>query len=159
VRAGLLLEAIETQRTLAASVLERLQAHSAGLDAIVREEIRATLTEELASLADAARQARVSLDATHRGANLRLAAWSTAMVFISCAVPWAFATWLLPSEAELAQLRARRTELSAAVERLTQQGGRVQLRRCGSAQRLCARIERAAPPYGEGADFRVLAGY
>ena len=40
---GLLMEAVQAQQTLATSMLERLREHTAGIDAIVREEIRATL--------------------------------------------------------------------------------------------------------------------
>ena len=44
---GLLMEAAQAQQGLAAQALERLREHTAGLDAVVREEIRATLIEEL----------------------------------------------------------------------------------------------------------------
>jgi len=38
---GLLMEAAQAQQALAAAVLQQLREHTGGLDAIVREEIRA----------------------------------------------------------------------------------------------------------------------
>jgi len=35
----------------------------------------------------------------------------------------------------------------------------VQLRHCGAARRLCVRVDRGAPLYGEAADFLVVKGY
>ena len=66
---------------------------------------------------------------------------------------------MLPSRAEIEGLRAARTELSASLARLAQQGGRMQLRRCGAAARLCVRIDRGAPLYGESADYAIVRGY
>ena len=54
---GLLMEAAQSQQTLAATTLERLREHTAGLDAIVREEIRATLLEEMRALYEDSRRA------------------------------------------------------------------------------------------------------
>ena len=45
------------------------------------------------------------------------------------------------------------------IARLTQQGGHVELRRCGAARRLCVRVDRGAPMYGEAADYLVVKGY
>jgi hypothetical protein len=33
------------------------------------------------------------------------------------------------------------------------------LRHCGDAQRLCVRVERAAPRYGEGGEYAIVQGY
>src|SRR5256885_6807294 len=62
-KVGLLMEAAETQQALAAAALEQLRAHAAGLDGIVREEIRATLIEELGALDEDSRRAGESLRA------------------------------------------------------------------------------------------------
>jgi hypothetical protein len=56
-------------------------------------------------------------------------------------------------------LRARREELAASVAKLEQQGGRIEWRRCGEARRLCVRVDRKAPSYGEKADYYVIEGY
>ena len=67
--------------------------------------------------------------------------------------------WILPSPTELAALRAKRAELASNVARLEQHGARIDLRRCGAAERLCVRIDRHAPAYGEAADYLVVRGY
>jgi hypothetical protein len=156
---GLLMEAAQAQQTLAVSTLDQLREHTAGLDAIVREEIRATILEEMQSLADDSRRAAEALRGLQRAANLRLLASGTAMLALSALVPFAISWWWLPSRAEIAALGAARDQLTANIARLAQQGGRVELRHCGAAQRLCVRVDRSAPPYGEAADFRVVKGY
>lgn len=159
VKAGLLMESVEAQRALAADTLERLQAHTAGLDAVVREEIRATLLEELSAVTDEGRRAAQQLRGLARAAGMRLALWSLGSAVLSGAVPLALGTWFLPTRAEVARLAAARDALEGELARLTHEGGRAQLRRCGTRQRLCVRIDRSAPAYGDGADFLVLKGY
>jgi len=156
---GLLMEAAQSQQTLAATTLERLREHTAGLDAIVREEIRATLLEELRALYEDSSRAAEALRRLHRTANLRLIAWTVTVLFVVSLVPCAIAWWLLPTRAEIQTLAAKRDELSANIERLSRQGGNVELRRCGTTQRLCVRVERSAPAYGAAGDFLILKGY
>jgi hypothetical protein len=69
------------------------------------------------------------------------------------------ATWVLPSPATIAALRAQQAALSQNVARLTQLGGKAQWRSCGEAARLCVRVDRGAPVYGEKADYYVVKGY
>jgi hypothetical protein len=156
---GLLMEAAQAQQTLATTALERLHQHTAGLDAIVREEIRATLVEEMRSLAEDSRFACEALRGLGRAADRRLSVWSTTVLALSALIPCALAQWWLPSPAEVAALVARREQLSADIARLTSQGAQIELHHCGSAQRLCVRIDRSAPSYGEAADFRIVKGY
>ncbi len=156
---GLLMEAAEAHQALAEVALERLREHTGGLDAIVREEIRSTLTEELSALGEDSRRAAQGLRALKQAASLRLAAWSAGVTALSAAIPFGAAWWLLPSRAEIATLRATRDELTTHIARLTQQGGKVELRQCGAARRLCVRVDHGAPPYGETSDFRVVKGY
>jgi hypothetical protein len=73
--------------------------------------------------------------------------------------PIGIARWALPSAADIGALRARRDELSSNLSRLEQQGARIEWRRCGEASRLCIRVDRKAPAYGERGDFLVIAGY
>ena len=159
VKVGLLLEAAQSQQATVAEALERLRQHAAGLDAVVREEIRATLVEELQDLQRHSQLAVDGLRALARGANLRSLALSGALVLLASAIPFALALWLLPSAAEVAALRASRDQLSADVTRLRGEGGAVELQHCGPQRRLCARLDRTAPRYGEAADFVVLKGY
>lgn len=155
---GLLMESAQAHQKLAEGQLERLRAHTQDLDSVVRNEIRRTLVEELQMLtAEAARAARV-LEKI-RGGGLR-AAVSSLLVAVMCTlVPIGIARWTLPSAADIGALRARRDELSSNLSKLEQQGARIELRRCGEASRLCIRVDRKAPAYGEKGDFLVIAGY
>jgi hypothetical protein len=156
---GLLMEAAQAQQAAIATTLERLREHTAGLDSVVREEIRATLVEELAALATDSRRAAQALRGLERVANLRVAAWGVAVTTLSAVVPMGIAWWVLPSHGQLAALVARRDELAGNIVRLTQQGGRLELRRCGPERRLCVRVDRRAPIYGEASDYLVVKGY
>jgi len=77
---GLLMEAAQAQQTLAATTLDRLREHTAGLDTIVREEIRATLLEEMHALDEESRRASEALRRLQRTANLRVIVWSTTVL-------------------------------------------------------------------------------
>jgi hypothetical protein len=158
-RLGLLMEAAQTQQALAATAIERLREHTLSLDDIVREEIRHTLIEELGALVEDGRRAAESLRRLSRTASLRVTGWSVGVAVLAAALPLGAATWLLPSRVEVSALRATRDELQDNIARLAQQGGRVQLRHCGAGKRLCVRVERSQPAYGESADYLVVKGY
>ena len=64
-----------------------------------------------------------------------------------------------PSQRELAELRARKDELTSNIARLEKSGGWIDLRRCGGTDRLCVRVDRTAPVYGESGDYWVVKGY
>lgn len=156
---GLLMEAVQAQQALAATALERLREHTVGLDAVVREEIRHTLIEEMQVLAEDSRRAAEALRRLQRVVNLRVIVWTAAIASLAAIIPLGLACYLLPTHADVAALAARRDELAAGIVRLTRQGGNVELRRCGATQRLCVHVDRNAPVYGEGADFLVVKGY
>jgi hypothetical protein len=157
-KVGLLMESAQAHQKLAEGQLERLRAHTQDLDGVVRDEIRRTLVEELQMLtAEAARATRV-LERI-RGGGLRTAASSLAVAVLCTLVPIGIARWALPSAAEIAVLREQREELSANLNKLEQQGARIEWRRCGETNRLCIRVDRKAPAYGEKGDFFVIAGY
>ena len=94
---GLLLESAHAQQALAESLLEALRAHLGELPHIARDEIRATLVEELHALGEDGRQAAETLRRLRHTANLRVLLWSLGMSAVSCAVPLAAAWWLLPT--------------------------------------------------------------
>lgn len=156
---GLLMEAAQAQQALAATTLDRLREHAVGLDGVVRGEIRATLIEEMRSLGEDIQRTAVALRRLQRIANLRLVVWGAAVLGMAALIPGALAWWLLPTHVEVEALTAKRDELSANLAKLSRQGGHVELRQCGDEQRLCVRIERAAPAYGAAGDFRVVKGY
>lgn len=156
---GLLMESAQAHQKMAESQLERLRAHTQDLDGVVREEIRRTLIDELQEVAAESKRAAQALQGVKRAANLRGLALTAAIAVLCTAIPGAMAHWMLPSTAEIDALTHRRDHLQAEVARLEQRGGRVDWRRCGESARLCVRIDRSAPPYGDKADYLVVKGY
>ncbi len=156
---GLLMEGAETQQRLTDAQLERLRTHTEGLDEVVRDAIRRTLIEELQDLAEAGARATRALEALQRRATYRglLAAATTAL--LCTLIPVAVLRWMLPSAAELAAQRAQAEVLARNLAHLQQSGARVDWRRCGTAGRLCVRVDREAPVYGAQADYYVVKGY
>jgi hypothetical protein len=156
---GLLMEAAHAQQALAETAVEALKAHARDLDALVREEIQRTLLDELQTLSADSRHAAEALRILRRTAEARVALWSVASTVLCCCAVLGLASWVLPSRAEIAALRATRDQLAEQVARLEQRGGRIELRRCGDADRLCVRVDRKAPVYGEKADYLIVKGY
>jgi uncharacterized protein involved in exopolysaccharide biosynthesis len=158
-KVGLLMESAQVHQKLAEGQLEKLRAHTQDLDAVVRDEIRRTLVEELQTLTVETTRATRALEKMRGGVAWRGMVLSLSAAMLCGMVPIALARWTLPSPADIASLRARREELAANVAKLEQQGGRIDWRRCGDARRLCVRVDRKAPSYGEKADYYVLEGY
>ncbi len=156
---GLLMESAQAHQKLADAHLEKLRAHTRDLDGIVREEIRRTFIEELQALTEESKRAAQALQGMKRAANIRGLLWTVVAAILCTAIPSVFAHWLLPSASEVASLRAERERLTSSVTRLEQQGGRVDWRHCGDAARLCVRIDRSAPSYGDKADYYIVKGY
>lgn len=159
VKFGLLMESAQAHQKLAETHLEKLRAHTQDLDGVVREEIRRTLIDELQALTAESKRAAHALQGMKRAANMRGVFWSIGIAILCTAIPSAIARWALPSAAEIAALRAKRDELASNVLRLEQRGGRIDWRRCGDAARLCVRVERRLPTYGDTADYYIVKGY
>lgn len=140
-------------------LMESAQAHTQDLDSVVRDEIRRTLVEELRGLTAEAARATRALQKIRGAGRLRGAAWSLAAAVLCIGAVLGVARWALPTPAEIASLRARRDELAANLAKLEQQGGHIDWRRCGDARRLCVRVDRKAPTYGDNADYFVIEGY
>ncbi len=158
-KVGLLMESAQAHQKLAEGQLERLRAHTQDLDSVVRDEIRRTLVEELRALTAEAARATQALQKIRGASVLRGAAWSLAVAVLCTVLPIGIARWTLPSATEIAALRSRRDELAANLAKLEQQGGRIDWRRCGDARRLCVRVDRKAPTYGDKGDYVVIEGY
>jgi len=158
-KVGLLMESAQVHQKLAEGQLARLHAHTEGLDAVVRDEIRRTLVEELQMLTAETTRATRALEKLRSGTARRGMVPRLLGAMLCGLLPIALARWALPSPADLAVLRERREELAANITKLEQQGGRIDWRRCGTARRLCVRVDRKAPGYGEKADYYVLEGY
>jgi hypothetical protein len=156
---GLLMEAARAQQRLGQESLERLATHTRDLEALMRDEIRGTLAEELQNIAGESRRAVESLQGLRRAANLRVVLWTVSIAAICSGIGMAEAWWMLPSQRELSALRARRDALTANIARLQQSGGLLEVRKCGQRGRLCVRVDRSAPAYGPSADYLVVKGY
>lgn len=158
-RLGLLMEAAQAQQRLGQECLERLAAHTHDLDAVVRDEVRRTIAEELGNVAGETRRVMESLQRMRRAANMRTLLWTVSMATICSAVGMCEVWWALPSQREMEALRARRDALAVNIARIEKRGGLLDLRTCGARERLCVRVDRNAPAYGPGADYLVIKGY
>jgi hypothetical protein len=158
-KVGLLMESAQVHQKLAEAQLDKLRAHTQDLDGVVRDEIRRTLVEELQMLTAETGRATRALEHARHGATRRGTLLGLIVAILCAAAPVAVARWGLPSPAQIEVLRAQRAELSQNVVKLEQLGGRIDWRRCGDARRLCVRVDRKAPAYGEKADYYVIEGY
>jgi hypothetical protein len=158
-KCGLLMESAQAHQKTAEAQLEKLRVHTADLDSVVRDEIRCTLVEELQMLTAESTRAALAFRKARFGAFARGTLWSIVVAVTCTGVPVGIMRWGLPSESQIAALRVRRDELAANLAALEARGGRIDWRRCGAAARLCIRIDRGAPVYGDKADFYVVAGY
>lgn len=157
-KVGLLIETAETTQQLSSALLERLQQQVQGLDAIVRQEIRRTLIEELREVHTESQRAAESLRRLQRVA-VRRCVFGTLALSLSCtAVSLMVAAWWLPSPSQIAALTAQRADLLANLELLKQHGAHAELRPCGG-HHLCVRVDLQQARYGEKSDYFVLHGY
>lgn len=156
---GLLMEAAQVQQRLSQESLDRLAVHTRDLEGMVRDEVRRTLAEALGNVAAESRRATESLQRVRRAANLRILLWTLSIAMICSGVATGEAWWMLPSQSQIASMRARADSLAANIARLEQHGGRLDVRACGPRERLCVRVDRSAPAYGPGADYLVVKGY
>jgi hypothetical protein len=153
VELGQILETVHAQQAQLHGMLASLESRSRDLDASVGEAVQRALMQP-AGLRAAEKLAQV-----HQATSVRLARWSFGLVS-GCALVPALLSWMLmPSRTQLLQARQTFEQLSAGIAQLSREGGRVELRHCGTANRLCVRIDRKSPLYGESADFMVLKGY
>ena len=156
---GLLMEAAQTHQKSADSTLRKLKDTARELATIVRDEVRSVVVEEFQSLAADSKRASAALREVQRAANVRALIWSLSLTALCSTIPLLLACWLIPSRAEIAALRAKHDELATKIASLEERGGRIDLRRCGNGGRLCVRVDRKAPTYGEQSDYLVVRGY
>ena len=156
---GLLMEAAQTHQKSAESTLRKLKSTTSDLANIVRDEVRNVVTEELQSLAADSKRASAALREVQRAATVRAVVWSVGITTLCAAIPLSLICWIIPSRTEIATLRARHDELATKIANLQEQGGRIDLRHCGAGARLCVRVDRKAPAYGEQSDYLVIRGY
>jgi malate synthase len=159
---GLLMETAQTHQKLAEALIEKLQSHTQGLDAIVRDQIRRTLLEQLQGLHAESQRTAEALRSAQRQIQTRTLVRTVAMMGLSALVTLAIALgvawYVLPSRTDIEALRAEREGLASNVAQLEQHGARADLRRCGG-EHLCVRVDLSAPRFGQQRDYFVIRGY
>jgi hypothetical protein len=159
VQLGLLMETAHAHQEVIEGSLKRLQAHTQGLDDVVRDEIRRVFNAELAELVDESTRAVSALRSLGSATTQRSAGWGLLLGALPGIALTILLSWWLPTPGQVAALRLEHQRLAAAIGRLTDSGARIDLRRCGESSRLCVRVDRRAPAYGEQADYLVVRGY
>jgi hypothetical protein len=150
---GRVLETVHAQQSQIHGMLATLDARSRDLDSVLGEAVHRAFMDA------AGLRAAEKLSQVHRATGLRFALWSFGVVSACSLVPTVLTWMLMPSRAQLTQARQSLDHLSAGIARISREGGRIELRHCGEATRLCVRIDRKAPFYGEDSDYAVLKGY
>jgi hypothetical protein len=159
VNIGLLMEAAQTHQDMAQTALQRLNDHAAGLDEVVRDAVRRAVVAEFGALGEHCTQTIESIRGLSRVATRR-SVWTGAILAAIPAIIVAVALpYCLPGRAQVAAQKAQLSILQDNVARLAQTGGRIDLRHCGETARLCVRVDRHAPSFGEHADYFVVQGY
>ena len=148
-----ILATIHAHQSQIHDLLTSLDSRSRDFDATVGEAVHRAIIDA------AGMRGAETLYEVHRATAVRFARWSFGVVSACALVPTVLSWALLPSRVQLLQARQTLEQLSAGVSLLSRQGGRIELRQCGAANRLCVRVDRKSPYYGEDADYMVLKGY
>lgn len=138
--------------------LMQLNERMKGLEAVVRDQIRRAVVEEMKTVRAETQSAVEALQSVKRAANARVTLRSLGLTAISVGVALFVAWCVLPNPAEIAALRTERDELASNIAVLNQRGARADLRRCGT-RHLCVRVDMNAPRYGDQREYFVIRGY
>jgi hypothetical protein len=153
VEIGRILETVHAQQSQLHGMLATLNSRARDLDSTVDEAVQRAFMDA------AGLRAAEKLTQVHRATGIHFARWSFAIVSACALVPAALSWMLMPSRTQLLQARQTADQLAAQVALLSREGGRIDLRHCGEARRLCVRVDRKTPLYGENADYMILKGY
>jgi hypothetical protein len=157
IRLGLLMETAQAHQQLIDGSLTRLQLHTEGLDEVVRDAIRRTLVQEFMELREFSDGACSALRELRHAAQIGRAGAHTLLLLLTAGLIAAVLWWWLPSRDQIAALREERQQLQSAITLLAHNRERMDLRQCGAPSRLCVRVDRHAPVFGEHADYFVIA--
>jgi hypothetical protein len=150
---GQILETVHAQQSKIHGVLARLDTRSRDLDSTLEEAVQRAFMEA------AGLRAAETLSQVHRATGVRFARWSFGIVTACALVPTVLSWMLMPSPVQMLQARQTLQQLSVRVAQLSTEGGRIDLRHCGAVKRLCVRVDRKAPFFGDSADYMVVKGY
>jgi hypothetical protein len=158
VKLGLLMETAQSHQKIVEALLEKLKAHTQGLDALVGNQIRQVVVEEFRTVRAESEDAVSALQVLKRAAHVRMTLWTLGVTAIALGVALFIAWWVLPNAEEIAALRTERDALESNIAVLNQRGARADLRRCGTGH-VCVRVDLKALRYGESSDYLVIRGY
>lgn len=144
---------------LAAGFEQRSKQQAESTEQAVRSAFERHESALLAALSESEQRTSAAIRAQSRSLQ-RTALTSWLAVVIPVALTLLLGSgalwWMSQSVAgKLAEIERHNTTL----ERLAQEGGRVQLTHCGNERRLCAKIDTQAVEYGENGEYRILEGY
>src|SRR5262249_45377995 len=108
VKLGLLLEGAERQQKLAEAAIGKLNEQVQGLEAVVRDQIRCGVSEEMKFVQAETQKAVEALKTVKRAANARVMLWTIGLTAISAGIALFVAWWVLPTRGEIAALRTER---------------------------------------------------
>jgi hypothetical protein len=148
-----ILETVHDQQSNIQGVLATLESRARDLESTLGEAVQRAFMDA------AGLRAAEKLSQVHRATGIRFARWSLGIVSACALVPTILSWMLMPSPAQVLQARQTLEQLSDRVSQLSREGGRMDLRHCGAANRLCVRVDRKLPFYGDSADFMVVKGY
>jgi hypothetical protein len=150
---GQMLETVHAQQTKIHGMLATLDTRSRDLDSTLGEAVQRAFMDA------AGLRAAEKLSQVHRATGIRFARWSFGIVSACALVPTILSWMLMPSPAQVLQARQTLDQVSARIAQLSREGGRMELRHCGTANRLCVRVDRKSAFYGESADYIIVKGY
>jgi hypothetical protein len=133
VKLGLLIETAERHQKLAAAAITTLSEQTQGLEAMVRDQIRRAVVEEMKTVRAETQSAVEALQSVKRAANARVTLWTLGLTAISVGVALFVAWCVLPTP----RLKSRRYAPNAISSRATLQSSinAVRGRICGGAGR------------------------
>jgi len=125
---GRVLETVHAHQSQIHGMLATLDTRSRDLDSAMGEAVQRAFMDA------GGMRAAEKLSQIHRATGMRFALWSFGIVSACSLVPTVLTWMLMPSGAQMTQA-ARAWTSSPRIARLSREGGRMDLRHCGEANR------------------------
>jgi hypothetical protein len=111
----LLMETAQSHQKAVEALFQKLREQTQGLDAVVRDQIRHMLVEELKAVRAETQGAVTALQALKRTARARETFWTLGVAAIASGIALLVAWSVLPTPAEIAALRPERDALTSNI--------------------------------------------
>jgi hypothetical protein len=148
-----MLETMHARQSEIHGMLANLDSRARDFDSTVGEAVQRAFMDA------AGLRAAQKLSQLHRATGIRFARWSFGIVGACALIPTVLSWMLMPSPGQVQQARQTLEQLSVRTAQLYREGGRMDIKHCGAASRLCVRIDRRSPVYGESSDYMIVMGY